>query len=585
MPEPGPDGGSPRRTPRLALWGVSGLLAVGAGYLALAAATTDRIPGGTSVGGVDVGGMSRAQARHALDGAVADRLRAPLTVTAGGHTVRVVPAQAGIGLRVGDALDGLTGFTLSPGALLDRFTGTGEQRHLTVQVDRAALQDAVDDAASGISGAAREGSAGYRDGRPVILRHGNDGLRMDAAPLADAIARRWPGATTYTTTMTHRAPAVTDADLQAWVDGPGTAAVAAPVQLRAGDRTVQVAPERIAEVLTAHVDDGRVTTAVDPQRYAELLDEVAPELTTPPGHGRIGTGADGARTYTAGRAGATPVTALSAPGFVAAATSAEHRTLTFRTTPTPSPWTVERLEAVRADEQVSTFDTVLPGGPVNAARTKNIRIALNRIDGLVVGKGEQFSLLGALGTLKKKDGYVDAPTIQGGIERPGLGGGLSQVSTTLYNAAFFAGVQLDEHTPHAFWIARYPMGREATLWEGAIDNKWTNTTDGPILIRAGVVQDDTGADQVRVTFLGTPTYEVRTATSAKHDLVAPKQRTIDDPHCIPQPAVDGFTVDVSRVVTRDGRTVSSGTIRTRYQPADRVTCATGGSGHAAGTRR
>ena len=60
---------------------------------------------------------------------------------------------------------------------------------------------------------------------------------------------------------------------------------------------------------------------------------------------------------------------------------------------------------------------------------------------------------------------------------------MSQFSTTLYNAAYFAGLQIDGHRPHSFFIDRYPAGREATLNFPDIDLTWTNDTDVPVLIR------------------------------------------------------------------------------------------------------
>jgi vancomycin resistance protein YoaR len=96
----------------------------------------------------------------------------------------------------------------------------------------------------------------------------------------------------------------------------------------------------------------------------------------------------------------------------------------------------------------------------------------------------RFSLNAAAGPRTAEKGYVKAPFIADGQIVPSIGGGVSQLSTTLYNAAYFAGLQLDGHRPHSFYIDRYPAGREATLNYPDIDLTWTNDTDAPVLIRA-----------------------------------------------------------------------------------------------------
>ena len=68
-----------------------------------------------------------------------------------------------------------------------------------------------------------------------------------------------------------------------------------------------------------------------------------------------------------------------------------------------------------------------------------------------------------------------------------LGGGLSQISTTTYNAAYFAGMDIVTHKPHSRWFSRYPEGREATIWSPDLDMKFKNSTPYGVLVQAWVV--------------------------------------------------------------------------------------------------
>jgi vancomycin resistance protein YoaR len=125
------------------------------------------------------------------------------------------------------------------------------------------------------------------------------------------------------------------------------------------------------------------------------------------------------------------------------------------------------------------------------------------LNGTLVRPGERFSLNGRLGRRTPAKGYLPAPVINGGRLVKGYGGGVSQVSTTTFNAAFFAGVRIEQHTPHSFYISRYPEGREATVSWPDVDQVWTNDTGFGILIRAQISGND-----LTVTFLGTKVWDV-----------------------------------------------------------------------------
>ncbi len=141
---------------------------------------------------------------------------------------------------------------------------------------------------------------------------------------------------------------------------------------------------------------------------------------------------------------------------------------------------VSAAAARKIDRLIGTFTTQYVAGQ---PRVTNIRRMARTVDGTIVAPGAQFSLNGRVGQRTKDGGYVEAPFIADGKLEPSVGGGVSQFSTTLYNAAFFGGLKIDTHTPHSIFISRYPPGRESTLNYDSIDLKWTNDTDAPVLIR------------------------------------------------------------------------------------------------------
>ncbi len=117
-------------------------------------------------------------------------------------------------------------------------------------------------------------------------------------------------------------------------------------------------------------------------------------------------------------------------------------------------------------------------------RVTNIQRIARAVDGTLIAPGGEFSLNRVAGRRTRAKGYLPAPFIADGEIVPSVGGGVSQFSTTVYNAAYFAGLRLDRHQPHSFYIERYPPGREATLDFPSIDLTWTNDTDAPVLVRA-----------------------------------------------------------------------------------------------------
>ena len=175
--------------------------------------------------------------------------------------------------------------------------------------------------------------------------------------------------------------------------------------------------------------------------------------------------------------------------------------------------TTAEARALRITELVSEFTT-----PYNCCepRVTNIQRAAAILDGTIIPAGGAFSLNDALGPRTLDRGFVLAPQIAAGRLEDAVGGGVSQVSTTMYNAAFFAGLDLVAHTPHQFYISRYPEGREATLSLGGPELVFVNDWDAAILISA-----QAGSNGITIRFFSTKLgRRVETETGPRRDIVA-----------------------------------------------------------------
>lgn len=161
--------------------------------------------------------------------------------------------------------------------------------------------------------------------------------------------------------------------------------------------------------------------------------------------------------------------------------------------------TTEYVESrLFADDLGETVTTSLAGSTQN--RITNVQLAAASIDGIILAPGEQFSYNEALGERTTERGYKAAGAYSGGQVVQEVGGGICQVSSTLYYAALLANLQIDVRTCHYFPVGYLPAGLDATVSWGGPEFKFTNNRDWPIKIEASV---DTAKNTVSVHIVGT----------------------------------------------------------------------------------
>ncbi|MFG2006402.1 VanW family protein [Spirillospora sp. NPDC048911] len=220
--------------------------------------------------------------------------------------------------------------------------------------------------------------------------------------------------------------------------------------------------------------------------------------------------------------------------------------------------------ALGVHRRISTYTTRYKAAE---PRVRNIQIAARALDGTLVRPGAVFSFNRVVGPRTPGRGYVPAPTIVGSRMVNDVGGGICQVSATLFNAVFQGGMKIVRSRPHSMWLREYPKGREAAVAYPHLDFTWRNDTGWPVMIRAS----STGTS-LTVSLWGTRRYTVRTERSKPYAFV-PFTSTIDRrPGCVVMAGGRGFQIDVWRVLLRDGRRVRREKFHTAYGPQARVRC-------------
>jgi vancomycin resistance protein YoaR len=166
----------------------------------------------------------------------------------------------------------------------------------------------------------------------------------------------------------------------------------------------------------------------------------------------------------------------------------------------PPSRTEEQVRALGIVEVIGSFTTNHPAGE---PRVTNIHRIADLVQGAIIEPGGTFSLNGHVGARTIDKGFVEAPVIDAEYKfSKDVGGGVSQFSTTLFNAAFFAGLDIPTYGMHGIYIARYPYGREATLDFPSLDLKVHNPTPHGVLIWPSY-----GSSSITVTLYSTRTVE------------------------------------------------------------------------------
>jgi hypothetical protein len=210
-------------------------------------------------------------------------------------------------------------------------------------------------------------------------------------------------------------------------------------------------------------------------------------------------------------------------GAIARAMLAGTRDITVGLGPSHPAHDTAWARALGITQPLASFTT---RHPCCAARVTNIHVAASILNGSVIEPGQVFSLNGLVGPRTQARGFVQAPVYYEEGFTTDFGGGVSQLATTVFNAAWWAGFPFVEHQPHTIYFDRYPMGREATVNYPYLDLKWRNDSHHGVLVTTSYT--DTS---VTVALWGNT--GGRTVREVEGDCTqTPTTDTHDDPRCL-----------------------------------------------------
>lgn len=238
--------------------------------------------------------------------------------------------------------------------------------------------------------------------------------------------------------------------------------------------SLTISPDDIARALDATIDDGEMVLDLDPTLLLEVLGDSVDVFVVPARPASFEVQPDNSVAVVASVDGRELNLNRVADNILA-----ERRAIAAPLRRTRPEHDTEWAEKLGIVEMVSSFTT---HHPCCAERVKNIHTAAQFMDGTVVEPGEEFSLNDVVGPRTPERGFVAAPVFYGEFTED-FGGGVSQIATTTYNAAFWGGYEIVAHKPHSIYFSRYPMGREATVNYPALDLKFRNDSKHGVLVK------------------------------------------------------------------------------------------------------
>lgn len=550
------------------------LLAVVAALVGLAfAGSAARVAEGVTIAGVDVGGLTRREAIELLEGRAGEVFRTPIVFTAGDDRYPITAATLGVEADWPAALETALGETSGFGPvrgyqrLQKRFFGT--EISPPVHAYTAALDYKLGQIATATDRPHVEAKL-VRRGLSIVVFPGQVGQTLERETAADTLVRalaRLDRARQVALPVSLDPVEVSAAEL-APAARQARLALSAPVRLEYEGTRWKLPRWRIAELLA--LPSGTATgIAIAGPGAAAWFSRLRKTVERAPVDAGFRT-SDGVVAILPAKPGLQVNIPATAKALLTAATSPTGRSAALAVTTSEPRRSTEDAQAMGIERRLSTY-TTSNAGTFN--RITNLRRGIELLNGALVPPGGTFSLNERVGERTLERGFLPAPVIIGDKYEEDVGGGVSQVATTVFNAAWEAGVKIVERNPHSLFISRYQLGRDATINYPDLDLRFVNDTPKWILVSSSW---DGGGITVALYGSG-PERRVESGEATVRLTDPPRVRRTPDPtlqrgtEIVEEEGSDGRVTSVTRTVYDDaGNVLSAETWNTTYRGEYRI---------------
>jgi len=218
--------------------------------------------------------------------------------------------------------------------------------------------------------------------------------------------------------------------------------------------------------------------------------------------------------------------------------------------------TLEQLKGQGIQRKIASFTTDFSTS--GSGRVHNVTVTANTLHDWELAPGEVFDYAKIIEAAQAQYGFLEAPVILNGELVPGIGGGICQVSSTLYNAALLAGLEMTERRNHSLPVSYLPKGRDATFAEGSINFRFKNSTGKHLLVRTEV-----SGRKLTVKLFGTMPDNIRYELDSKTvSVINPPVKTVisatvqSGTRLLLTAGKPGYVVETYRTLYRDGKAIS-----------------------------
>lgn len=558
-------------TKTLALWVTGGALALAGGaYVAGYALAGDNTPRNASVSGVSIGGLTTEAATAKLKGELEPRVSRPLTVSAGEVQVQTTAKQLGLGIDYAASVNNAgAGRSWNPAHILTVLVGGGEQP-AAVTRDDATLNAAITDLAGRADVAPVNAGLSVRK-TSIVRSEGKPGITLQQPQTADALAAGFLSGTQVKAVVAETQPDITTAEADQVATTVGRPALASPVTVKTGSSgSFDLTPAMIGAALSFEPAEGTLKATLDPDKLTTeaakkikglgLKQPKNADITIAKGKPKIIASVDGIGLDAKAMATATLGVLEQSAG----------RSVTVEATVQKAAFSTADAQKLGVKKVTGSFTTYYPG---TAYRVNNIGKAARLINGTFLKPGQTFSMNKALGQRTAAAGWMAGGGIEGGKIKTLLGGGISQATTTTFNAIFFAGLEDIYHKPHSLYFNRYPVGREATLDWVSVDMKFRNDSPYGVVLQAWTTGRVGQTGSVTVRVWSTKKYTIRATAPVRSNYRSPAATQYDpSASCVAQSAMSGFDVRFKRQFFSGGKLVKSEPFFWRYNTLTPVIC-------------
>jgi vancomycin resistance protein YoaR len=555
------------RAGRIALGALAVLVVLAVAVGIAFGGSASHVAAGVSVGGVGVGGLTADEAESKLEAVAARYAERPVVFTAVDERYRIKPAALDVeGNWAAAAEDALArGDAPFPLRGLERvwLKLFGADVEPTAAVFEAGLNERLARIAADVDRPAVEASLVLDGFEPEIVpAHAGRTLDRDAA--AGIVVSALAGFDREEETelpVTVDSPEVTSATL-APVARQLRTVLSAPVQLVHEGAVFTIEPSEMVQLLELP-SDGASSLRIRQEVAARHFENLAHGLARAPRNADFAVRSNGQVRVVPARPGRELNVAATSAALLQAASRPTDRTATVVVAEFEPQMTTAEAKALHVERELGSYSTLYAG---TADRINNLQLAIEILDGARIAPGATWSFNEFVGPRTEERGFRVAPVIMDGEYAEGVGGGVSQVATTVFNAAWEAGIKFAERHAHALYISRYPDGRDATVNYPDVDLKLVNDTPRWIVIEGSY--DESG---ILVRLLGAgPERRVESIPGKLKATGPPKVERKPDPNLYVGDKVLEYAgqpsreITVERIIYQDGKVLRHETWYTHY---------------------